>query len=323
MRIITHPDRLPASSVSLARGCILTVGNFDGVHLGHQSLLRRTAEKALAACLPAIAVTFDPHPLRVIQGAAAPPLLMSLPRKLRLLDALGMDLALVLSFSAEVAASPPEDFVRDIFSHALHARELIIGYDYAFGRNRRGNADLLASLGGQYGFTLEQLDPVFFDGAIVSSTRIRNALLAGDPAAAARLLGRPHYAEGMVMHGSHRGGPLLGFPTANIMPSKDFLLPMPGVYAVLATLEDGSPTRQGVANVGRNPTFGRESFHLEAHLLDLDRDLYDQRLGIHFIRRLRDERRFPSVPELMEQIRRDAAQAREILENLPPEEMPL
>jgi riboflavin kinase/FMN adenylyltransferase len=313
MRVATDPDNLPFSPRVLARGCAVTIGNFDGVHLGHQTLLRRTMEKAAAAALPAVAVTFSPHPLRVIRGEAAPPLLMALPRKLQCFEDLGLDLALVLPFTPRTAASPPEDFARELFARALKTRELVIGYDYAFGKGRRGDAALLAGLGAQCGFTLEKLDPVFLDGDIVSSSRIRRALLDGDPQSAARLLGRPHAVDGEVIHGMHRGGKLLGFPTANLLLSEDLLLPRAGVYAVLADLPGVPHPLEGVANVGRNPTFGDEILHLETHLPDLNRDIYGQRLTVHFIRQLREERKFSSIPELSEQIRRDIAAAREIL----------
>ena len=322
MRVATDPDHLPLPPRALARGCAVTIGNFDGVHLGHQALLRRTLEKARAAALPAVVVTFSPHPLRVIRGEAAPPLLMTLPRKLRCFDDLGLDLALVLPFTPRIAASSPENFARDLFARALNARELVIGYDYAFGKGRRGNAAILTRLGAQCGFSLEQLDPVFLDGEIVSSTNIRQALLAGDPAAAARLLGRPHSVDGEVIHGRHRGGKLLGFPTANLLLSEDLLLPRPGVYAVLAELPGMPSPLQGVANIGKNPTFGDETLHLETHLLDMQGDIYGQSLTIHFIRRLREERAFSSIPELIAQIGRDAASAREILADLPPESLP-
>jgi riboflavin kinase/FMN adenylyltransferase len=321
MRIATDPAQLPLPPRGLARGCSVTIGNFDGVHLGHQALLRRTVEKARAAALPAVAVTFSPHPLRVIRGEAAPPLLMALPRKLQCFERLGLDLALVLPVTLQLAASPPADFASSLFVRTLKTKELIIGYDYAFGKGRRGDAALLAGLGAQYGFIPEKLDPVFLDGEIVSSTRIRRALLDGDPSTAARLLGRPHAVDGEVIHGMHRGGKLLGFPTANLRLSEDLLLPRAGVYAVLAELP-GIPSRlQGVANVGKNPTFGDETLHVETHLLDMHRDIYGQRLTIHFIRHLRQERKFSSVPELTDQIRRDLATARETLAALPPEEM--
>jgi riboflavin kinase/FMN adenylyltransferase len=319
MHVATDPARLPLPPRALARGCSVTVGNFDGVHLGHQALLRRTVEKARAAALPAVVITFSPHPLRVIRGEAAPPILMALPRKLQCFDDLGLDLALVLPFTPELAASSPDDFARNLFGRALNTKELIIGYDYAFGKGRRGDAALLARCGAQCGFTLERLDPVFLDGDIVSSTRIRRALLAGDPAAAARLLGRPHAVDGEVVHGRHRGGKLLGFPTANLQLSDDLLLPRPGAYAVLAELPEIPSRLRGVANVGRNPTFGDEGLHVETHLLDLHRDIYGRRLTIHFIRHLREERKFSSIPGLTAQISSDLAAARKILDSLPPE----
>lgn len=329
MHIATDPHRLPLAPRALARGCAVTIGNFDGVHCGHRELISQVIEKARATSLPAVVITFEPHPLRVILGDAAPPSLMSLHHKLEILADLGVDLVLVMPFSRETASMAPEDFVSDVLVSCLNTRHLVVGYDYAFGKGRRGNAALLTELGREHGFSVEQLSPVFMEGDIISSTRIREALKAGHVDEAARLLCRPHSVEGTVVHGMNRGGKLLGFPTANLRADDDLLLPKSGVYAVLAEigscevlerhtlppvfLGNAGPFLRGVANVGNNPTFGDEFLRVEAHLLDFHRDIYGARIRVHFIHRLRDERKFNGVGELVEQIHRDVARAKDIL----------
>ena len=324
MYTATDPYALPLAPRAIARGCAVTIGNFDGVHLGHQSLIRRTIEKARAQALPVVLITFEPHPLRVLFGDGAPPQLMSLQHKLECFADMGIDLALVLPFTRETAELPPEDFVRRILVDCLNTRVLVVGYDYAFGKGRRGDAELLARLGKAYGYTLEQVPPVHVQDDIVSSTRIRDALLRGDADEACALLGRPHSVEGVVEHGMNRGGRLLGFPTANLRLQDDLLLPKIGVYAVMAEV---NPTThclpgiystgdckylQGVANVGKNPTFADEPVHVETHLLDFHGDIYNSPFRVHFVKRLRDELKFNGVNELIEQIRLDCLTAREL-----------
>jgi riboflavin kinase/FMN adenylyltransferase len=327
MYIVHHADSLPPAFVG---GAAVTIGNFDGVHLGHQLLVEQVTEYARAKGMPSAVITFEPHPLCVILGDAAPPLLMSLERKLSCLAGLGVDLALVLPFSPAMAATSPETFTQAVLVERLHTRRLFVGYDYAFGKGRRGNAALLASLGAQagpeQGFVVEQIAPVYAEGSIVSSTRIREDILAGVVDEAARLLGRPHSVEGIVAHGAKRGGPLLGFPTANLRIAENLVLPKAGVYAVLAELYSPGADEQGcvfpppggtffrgVSNVGKNPTFGDAALRVETHLLDFHQDIYNAPLRIHFVHRLRDEQKFPGVDALKEQIGRDIIQARDIL----------
>jgi len=327
MHITADPHSIPLAPRALARGCSVTIGNFDGVHLGHQALIRRTVERAREAGLPAAVVTFHPHPLRVIQGKGAPQLI-SLQHKLECFADLGIDLALVMPFTPETAAWSPEDFVQTVLVESLNTRTLVIGYDHAFGKGRRGNAALLAELGQKRGFAVEQLPALCLHGNTVSSTRIREALFRGEVVRAADLLGRPHSVEGLVVKGMRRGGSLLGFPTANLQMDEDLLLPAGGVYAVLAELipkRRGLPGvctgssgayLKGVANVGNNPTFGDEFLRVETHLLDFHADIHDSPFRVYFVERLRDERKFDAVPELVEQIRRDAAKAREVLSSV-------
>ncbi|MDL2316928.1 bifunctional riboflavin kinase/FAD synthetase, partial [Desulfovibrio sp. OttesenSCG-928-A18] len=288
MHIATDPRSLPLAPRALARGCAVTIGNFDGVHLGHQRLIGRAVACAHENGLPAVVITFEPHPLRVLFGDKAPPQLMGLQHKLECFAELGVNLVLVMPFTPETAAISPEDFVREVLVQSLNTRKLVVGYDYGFGKGRRGNAVLLAELGRQYGFDVEEFPAVIVNGAAVSSTRIREALFSGDAAAAAALLGRPHSVEGVVEHGMNRGGRLLGFPTANLCMNEDLLLPRTGVYAVMAEVNPKRHTLPGVclgggrvyhkavANVGRNPTFGEEKLRVETHLLDFFGNIYGQ-----------------------------------------------
>lgn len=304
----------------------MTIGNFDGVHLGHQALIKRVLEQARASGLPAVVITFDPHPLKVVMGDKAPPMLMSLQHKLECLADLGVDLALVIPFTREVANLSPEDFVRQVLVENLNTRHLVVGYDYAFGKGRRGNAALLAELGRAMNFTVEEFPAVYIEGDVVSSTRIRAMLRLGDARETRVLLGRPYSVEGVITHGMNRGGRLLGFPTANLQLEESLLLPKPGVYAALAEVDPKVLTLpgvytgregfyiKGVANIGTNPTFGEESLRVETHLLDFHSDIYGKAFRVHFIQRLRDERKFDGVTELIEQIRRDSEKARDILQ---------
>lgn len=326
MHIATNPQALPLAPRALARGCAVTIGNFDGVHKGHQNLIKRAIDCARLEGLPAVVITFDPHPLRVLLGDGAPPQLISLQHKLECFADLGADLALVLPFTREIASLSPELFVDTVLVESLNTRILVVGYDYAFGKGRRGNAAMLAAQGREYGFVVEEYPAVYVNGDIVSSTRIRRALMDGDAAEAAALLGRPHSVEGVVTKGMNRGGRLLGFPTANLRMDVELLLPKTGVYAVLAEVNpkqhslpgvctgSGGMYLKGVANVGKNPTFGDDFLRVETHLLDFHANIYDTPFRVHFIERLRDERKFDGVNELMDQIRRDADTARKLLD---------
>ena len=294
----------------IRNGTCLTIGNFDGVHRGHQALVARLLELARRRDLESVVVTFDPHPLRILMGQT-PPFITPTEQKLELLDKLGLDFILCLSFDREMAALSPEEFVERYLVHGLLAKHIVIGHDYAFGKNRRGNFQLLSELGKRFGYEVEQIAAVSDGEAPVSSTRIRTLIQAGDVWQARPLLGRFYRVAGTVIEGRRRGGPLLGIPTANLNPT-DELIPKPGVYAVWAGLEDG--LRPAVANVGYNPTFsnGRD-MSVEVHILDFDRDIYGSLLHVHFVQRLRDETKFSGVQELLAQIRRDIEEARSLL----------
>jgi riboflavin kinase/FMN adenylyltransferase len=306
MHCVTWPDQIGG----LEKGSCVTIGNFDGVHIGHQRLIARVRDLAAGLGVPSGGSTFEPHPLRFFTGKKTPPFITLYEQRSELIKALGIDHLLCLEFNQELAGMSPEEFVRRILVEGLKVRELVIGYDYAFGKGRAGNYGLLTVLGKQWGFGVEQLEPVMVDQAIVSSTRIRDLVEAGDVWAAKSLLGRFYRVSGSVVHGLDRGGKLLGFPTANVH-LVDELFPKTGVYCCWAEV-DGQ-VHQAVANIGYNPTFGNDVLSVEVHILDLKADLYDKTLKVHFVQRLRGERKFSSLDELKSQIGKDIALGRTIL----------
>jgi riboflavin kinase/FMN adenylyltransferase len=295
-------DRIQASCA--------TIGNFDGVHLGHQKLIARVRDRARILNIPSVVITFDPHPLRVLVDKKTPPFITLAEQKLELISKLGVDYVLCLKFTKELAALKPEDFVYKYLVQGLKVKELIIGYDYAFGKGRKGNYELLKKLGEKFGFIVEQLPPVMVDGAVVSSTRIRDLVQAGQVWEARKLLGRFYRVQGRVISGQKRGGPLLGFPTANIC-LKDELFPKTGVYAVW--VEVLGQIKPGVANIGYNPTFGNDYLSVEAHILDFKQNIYNQDIKVHFVQRLRSEKKFSGLDALKKQIRADIELGRKIL----------
>lgn len=286
-------------------------GNHDGVHLGHRALLQAARTQAEPRGLSVVALTFDPHPARVLAPERAPALLTTLERRRELLLALGADAVEVLPFDRERARQAPEAFVREVLLERLQARALVIGPDFRFGRNASGDVRTLTTMGAEHGFTVEQVPPVELEGGPVSSTRIRRALFDGDVAQAARLLARVHDVDGKVIEGDRRGR-AIGFPTANLEYAP-VLLPADGVYAVVGRVEGRAERLLGVANLGVRPTFeaGRS---LEAHFFDFDGDLYGATLRLGFVHRLRGERKFGGLDALRAQIAIDAREAREILD---------
>lgn len=303
---VHEPSHIPG----IDAGSCLTIGNFDGVHVGHQALIVRTRDAARAMGVPSVVVTFDPHPLRFFTGRPHPPFITTPAQKERCIAALGVDALLTLTFDAVLASMPPERFVEEVLVHGLGVRQLFIGYDYAFGKGRKGDFALLTQLGACLGFTVEQLPPVLVGGVVVSSTRIRDLLLAGDVWAARALLGRFHCVEGTVVPGHRRGGAVLGFPTANLLLT-DELFPKTGVYCAWAEWE--GIKHPAVLNIGFNPTFGGDVLSVEAHVLDFSGDLYGRHLALHLVQRLRGERKFAGVDALRDQIGRDVALARSVL----------
>jgi len=255
-------------------------------------------------------LTFEPHPMRVLKSQKTPPLITLYHQKISLIEAMGLDVVICLDFTREFAAIEPEAFVKDILVGRIGVREIVIGYDYTFGRKARGNRDLLIEMGRSFGFVVHTLGPQpSVNGEIISSTLVREVVASGQVEKAPALLGRPYRVGGRVIHGHHRGR-LLGFPTANLR-LVDELVPKVGVYAVRAHI-DGQ-AYDGVANIGFNPTFNDGKLSVEVHCFDFDRDIYDRDIKVDFIARIRDERKFSGPDELVAQIRSDSEQAREIL----------
>jgi len=286
-------------------GTIVTPGNHDGVHLGHRALL--AAARELGSHVTAL--TFDPHPAVVLAPSKAPPLLTTPTRRAQLLRELGADAVEVLAFDEALAAMSPEAFVREVLVDRLGAAGVVLGPDFRFGKGRSGDVDTLRALGATHGFEVRTVPPVQREGGVVSSTRIRRLVQAGEVDAARRLLGRVHDAGGRVVRGDQRGR-TIGFPTANL-DCESVLLPADGVYAVVMRV-DGDLHR-GVANLGVRPTFaaGRS---VEAHLFDFDGDLYDRDARVGFVKRIRGERKFDGIEALKAQIATDAAAARQALD---------
>ena len=309
MRVFRHARVLGAD-----RGAVLAIGNFDGVHLGHQTVLAETRARARAAGARFAVLTFEPHPRSVFQPGTAPFRLTPFRDKVRLMAELGVELLIAHRFDLAFAQKSAEDFVRDLLVEGLGVRHVVVGYDFVFGNRRRGNSALLRELGAANGFSVSLVDPVANPGgAIYASTLIREHLIAGRPHEAAALLGRPWEIGGRVLQGD-RLGRTIGFPTANLGLA-DYLRPAAGVYAVRAGLAAGDATRWygGAANLGWRPTVGGKDLRLEAHLFDFDGDLYGKRLRVAFIEPLRPEQRFAGLDALKAQIAEDCRRARALL----------
>ncbi len=290
------------------QGSVVTLGNFDGVHLGHQTLLSQAGDLAQANGLPLVAVTFEPLPREYFAPQAPVARLTRLRERFCFIANLGtVDTLVVLPFRAQLVAMSAEDFVREILVDRLNARHVVIGDDFRFGKGRAGDFAMLQRMGEELGFVAEAAGTVALDGERVSSTRIRHHLDTGDVAGAARLLGRPMTLCGRVTHGDKRGRQI-GFPTANIGLNRR-LSPLSGVYVVTAVFADGRRV-DGVANVGTRPTVDGQDARLEVHLFDFDADIYGDILQVEFRHFLRGERKFGSLDELIDQIGRDAEAAR-------------
>jgi riboflavin kinase / FMN adenylyltransferase len=299
----------------------VAIGNFDGVHRGHQALVSAAVARARERAGTAVVLTFDPHPARVLAPARAPGALTTPAQKAELLAALGVDVLAVLPFDQELARFAPADFVSRIVAACLSARRVVVGVGFRFGRGQSGDVPTLEALGAEHGFAVEAIAPVSQGGEPISSSRVRDALARGDVAAARALLGRAYPIDGEVVAGDGRGR-TIGVPTANLA-SENEVLPARGVYAARCRVGQpfgGAVAHPAVVNVGSRPTFGGTTTTIEAHLLDFDADLYGAPLRLSFEERLRDERRFPGVDALVAQIREDVARAREWLSKSPSEE---
>jgi riboflavin kinase/FMN adenylyltransferase len=298
-------DRPPGT----CRGGAVTIGNFDGVHLGHASLVEALRAEARAVGGPAVALTFDPHPLELLRPGQKQPLLTTPEDRSRLLQELGADHVLVLRATTDLLALTAEEFFDRVVRERLDARALVEGVNFGFGRNRAGNVETLAGLCRGAGLVLRVVPAVQVGGVEVSSSQVRALLLGGAVGEAAALLGRPYRLHGTVGTGQRRGQGL-GFPTANVEQART-LVPGDGVCAVRVHLDGPGPAWPGAANVGPNPTFGEQARKVEVHLIGFAGDLYGRALAVDFVRRLRDTRPFGSVAELVEQLRRDVEEARQ------------
>ncbi|HEX8853354.1 MAG TPA: bifunctional riboflavin kinase/FAD synthetase [Pyrinomonadaceae bacterium] len=293
-------------NAEIVRPTVLTLGVFDGLHLGHQLIVRTVVERARAVEAVPTVITFDPHPRAVLHPESAPPLLQTFDQKIEALGVLGVEQTIVVRFTPEFARLGAEDFLRDVVRERLHAKEVYLGCGFAFGRNREGNIDLLRAASERFGFHADEVPEVRLRGQRISSSRIRGLLSGGWVNLARRMLGRPYGVEGRVVRGFERGR-TLGFPTANLQP-RNRVIPRRGVY-VTSTLVDGV-WRRSVTNVGTRPTFdGDTETSVETYVMNWEGDLYGDVVRVRFLRRLRDERKFASVDELKRQISHDTASA--------------
>jgi len=297
--------------------CVVTIGEFDGVHRGHQRIVFTARQAASELGLPVAVVTFDPHPDEVIRPGSHPPLLATGRRRLQLLAGLGVDAVCVIAFTLEFSRLSAEEFVRTVLAERLHAARVVVGANFRFGHKAAGDVPLLAELGEKYDFTVEGVPLLTEDGVTVSSTVIRELLAAGDVPGAAELLGRPHRVEGVVVRG-HQRGRALGFPTANLEPPEHTAIPADGIYAGwLVSLDPAGEEAErwpAAISVGTNPTFGGNERTVEAHALDRDDlDLYGTHVATEFVTRLRATVKFDSVDALVRQMYIDVGDARRLL----------
>jgi riboflavin kinase / FMN adenylyltransferase len=289
---------------------VITIGNFDGVHYGHQVLFRNVKNWARQLHGEALVMTFHPHPLEVLFPGKGPARITTHERKLELIAENDMDAVIVIPFTKEFARISARSFVEDLLVGKIGIKGIVVGYDYRFGREREGNIDYLQEMGSEFGFEVRTLSGIMMEEAVVSSTAVRQLIQEGNIPEINKLLGRSYDISGPVITGRGRGGRLIGFPTANIRMSDQSPL-RPGVYVV--QVEGDGKTYGGAANMGYNPTFGDTPFSLEVHILDFDRDIYGETITVRFRERLRDEQRFSSVDELIAQIKKDVDMTREIL----------
>jgi riboflavin kinase/FMN adenylyltransferase len=302
---------------------VVTVGVFDGVHRGHQQLIGRAVGRARERGLPAVVVTFDPHPAEVVRPGSHPARLTGLNRRADLVAALGVEAFCVLPFTVELSRTPPPEFAHQVLVERLHAADVVVGRNFKFGHRAQGDVAALTQLGERFGFGVEGLDLITDDGVTFSSTYIRSCIDAGDVEAAAAALGRPHRVEGVVVHGDRRGREL-GFPTANVSTPPFTALPADGVYAgwfAIAPTGVGAPGAGGTGerrlpaaiSVGTNPTFSGRERTVEAYVLDVDEDFYGFEVAVDFSHRLRGQERYDDVEALVTQMNADVARTRELL----------
>jgi riboflavin kinase/FMN adenylyltransferase len=291
---------------------VITIGNFDGVHLGHQALFHEVIEKADAIGGTSVAMTFEPHPMRILKHNNHPPLITLYEQKAELIERTGIDVIVCVPFTKEFASLTAREFIVDLLIRKIGMKAIVVGEDYSFGKNREGNLDLLKTFAGEMNFEVIVADWIKMSRKLpdrISSTRVRELVMAGQMQDAHKMLGRHYQIRGIVVTGRDRGGKLLGIPTANIN-LHDELCPKTGIYAV--TVEWENKQLNGVANIGYSPTFDDHEFTVEVHILDFDQDIYGDKIRVNFIQRIRDEKKFAGIDELIEQIHRDIAAARDI-----------
>jgi len=304
MRVLRSLSQVPREPAGRA----LALGTFDGVHLGHREVIGSALGRARERGLVAAVVTFDPHPLEVLRPDRPPRLLTTIDRKIELVSALGIDELVAIPFTAELSRQTAEEFCDQVLVATLGARSVSVGANFHFGHHAAGDADLLRS---RPQFDTDVIELVAHDGESISSSRIRALVDAGDVAAAARLLGAPYALAGTVKQGDRRGREL-GMPTANLDVPEQQLLPAPGIYAATAACESLEDDLPAAVSIGVRPTFGGGELLVEAHLIGFEGDLYGRRLRLEFLERLRDEERFESAEDLVEQMRKDVAQAQAV-----------
>jgi len=307
MTILYTLDNLPHD----IRNPVVTIGNFDGVHKGHQILFKKVIERAAEIDGTSLVITFEPHPIKVMSPKKLKPLITVLEQKQELVANFGIDILLLIQFTLEFASISATDFVKEILVDRLGIREIVVGYDYAFGNNREGNIQMLKKMSQRFNFTVLQVSPVYAGDILVSSTSIRNLILDGKVSEATKLLGRSYQIRGEVIEGRKRGESLLGYATANLKLA-DGLIPKEGVY--IANVEIGGKIYQGLTNIGNNPTFQDKELSIETHIFGLSANIVRQKIKIDLLYRLRDEKAFASPNELAQQITQDIRQARDFFQ---------
>jgi len=299
--------------------CVVTIGVFDGVHRGHADIIGRAVTRARDLDVPSVLITFVPHPSEVVRPGSHPPVLTSIPRRAELVAQLGVDVFCALPFTLDFSRLPPDEFAHRVLVERLHASGVIVGENFRFGHKAAGDVASLQKLGRTFGFHAEGVELLADEGTVLSATYVRSCVQAGDVAAAAVALGRPHRVDGVVERGDQRGRKL-GFPTANLRTDEWAALPSDGVYGgYVVHLDeagrtiDAPPLGVGAISIGTNPTFDVRQRRVEAYILDFDADLYGDALGFEFTCRVRGQRRFDAVDELIEQMERDVDRIRELV----------
>lgn len=290
---------------------VITIGNFDGVHIGHQKIFEYVKKKAKQINGTSVVITFEPHPIRVLYENHPLKLITTCQDKIKLIEKCGVDVTVCIPFTVEFSRIEAQDFVKEILVENFRAKWIVVGYDYRFGRERKGDKELLKRLGKSLGFKVTVLKAYRKSGKIISSTAVRNALIEGRIKEANSFLGRAYHIDGEVIKGAQRGSTLLGYPTANILPKQE-IIPKEGVYVVKVTIPEDK-TYNAVANIGRNPTFGGDRLSYEVHIINFRGDLLGKMIRVHFIERLRDEKKFNGPEELKEAISQDIESALKIL----------